>query len=84
MKLNKVRSYKWHQKHAQDKLRNMGYKYWEKGVLNRVLSRELFSNPIQDVPYRQIERLIVQLVNTAKQVRTQFSIAHDKDTIYIN
>jgi len=84
MKLNKVRSYKWHQKHAQDKMRNLGYRYWENGILNRVISRELFSNPLQDRPFRQIERLIEQLVNTAKQVRTQFSVAHEKDTIFIN
>jgi hypothetical protein len=84
MKLNKVRSYKWYQNHAQDKLSNLGYKYWENGILNRVISRELFSNPIQDVPFRQIERLIESLVNTAKQVRIQFSIAHDKDTIFVN
>lgn len=84
MKLNKVRSYKWYQKHAQDKMRNLGYRYWENGILNRVISRELFSNPLQDRPFRQIERLIEQLVNTAKQVRTQFSVAHEKDTIFIN
>lgn len=84
MKLNKVRSFKWYQKHAQDDITNLGYRYWEKGILNRVISRELFSNPLQDRPYRQIERLITNLVNVAKQVRTQFSIAHDKDTIYIN
>jgi len=84
MKLNKVRSFKWHQKHAQDNFTNLGYRYWEKGILNRVISRELFSNPIQDTPFRQIERLIEYLVNTAKQVRIQFSIAHDKDTILVN
>ena len=84
MKLNRIKSYTYNQRHAQDKFRNLGYKYWEKGILNRVLSRELFSNPKQDISYRQIERLIVYLVNTAKQIRTQFSIAHDKDTILIN
>jgi len=84
MKLNKIRSYNWYRKHAQDNITNLGYKYWENGVLNRVISRELFSNPLQDVPFRQIERLIIRLVDTAKQLRTQFSIAHDKDTIFIN
>ena len=84
MKLNKIRSYKWKQKHAQDNYTNLGYHFWENGILNRVISRELFANPLQDVPYRQIERLIESLVQTAKQIRTQFSIAHEKDTIFIN
>lgn len=84
MKLNKIKSYTYSQRHAQDKFNNIGYRYWERGILNRVLSHELFSNPKQDTPYRQIERLIVYLVDTAKQIRTQFSIAHEKDTILIN
>lgn len=84
MKLNKIKSFNWYKNHAQDDITNLGYRYWERGILNRVISRELFSNPLQDRPYRQIERLIINLVNVAKQVRTQFSIAHEKDTIYIN
>ena len=84
MKLNKIKSFSYSQRHAQDHFKNIGYKYWENGILNRVISRELFSNPKQDIPYRQIERLIVYLVNAAKQIRTQYSIAHEKDTIMIN
>lgn len=84
MKLHKIKSFSYNQRHAQDKFNNLGYIYWENGLLNRVISKELFSNPKQDISYRQIERLIIYLINTAKQIRTQFSIAHDKDTILIN
>jgi len=84
MKLNHVKSFRLKQRHAHDMQTNLGYKYWEKGILARVLSFELFSNPVQDANYRQIERLITYLVNITKQIRTQYSIAHDKDTILIN
>lgn len=83
-KLNKKKSFREHQNHAQDYFTNLGYKYWEKGVLNRVVSKELFSNPVQDKIYEAIDNIFIYLVNTTKQIRTQFSIAHDKDTILIN
>ncbi len=83
MRLN-IKSFKYKQNHAQDNFTNLGYDYDKFGIFNRVLSYELFSNPNQDKPMRQLERLIQYLVDTAKQIRTQFSIAHDKDTLLIN
>lgn len=83
-KLNKKRSFRESQKHSQDVIKNMGYRYWERGILNRVISKELFSNPVHDAIYDAIDQIFINLVNNVKQIRTQFSIAHDKDTIFIN
>ena len=84
MRLKYKKSYKYTQNHIQDNFLNMGYRYWEKGVLNKVISPELYANPVHDATYRQIDRLFVYLINLVKQIRTQYSIAHDKDTIMIN
>lgn len=83
-KLNRKRSYKEYQKHAQDHFLNMGYRYWEKGILKRVVSKELYSNPVHEGTFSALDNVLIYLVNLVKQIRTQFSIAHDKDTIFIN
>jgi len=84
MKLKGISSFRKDSRHMRDGFTNLGYQYYKYGVLNKVLSREMFSNPVQDSNYRQIERLIIYLIDMVKQIRTQYSVAHDKETIYIN
>jgi hypothetical protein len=84
MKLNNRKSYYTERYHSHDDFKNLGYQYWKSGVLRHVLSHEMFSNPVQDKNYTQIDKLFIYLVNAVKQIKTQYSIAHDKDTILIN
>ncbi len=84
MRVNGLKSFKHEAHHWNDNFTNLGYHYETEGILKNVLSHELFSNPVQDTPLRQVERLVVYVVNTIKQIRTQYSIAHEKDTILIN
>lgn len=84
MKIDSIKTWKQDLLHRHDDFTNMGYLYYKDGILKNVISSELFSNPKQDANYRQIERLLIYLINIVKQIKLQFSIAHDKDTIYIN
>lgn len=84
MKINGIKDWQQDINHERDNFTNLGYLYYKDGILKNVISPELFSNPKQDANYRQLERLVIYLVNLVKQIKLQFSIAHDKDTIYIN
>lgn len=84
MRLKFKKSFRYSQDHFRDNFLNLGYRYWEKGILERVVSPELYANPAHDGTYRQLDKLLVHLVNSVKRIKTQYSIAHDKDSILIN
>jgi hypothetical protein len=44
----------------------------------------MFANPVNDIPLRQIERLIEHLVDNVKQIKLQFAFAYDKNSKNIN
>lgn len=69
--------------HFRDVKKNLGHDY-HGDILHRVVAKELFSNPTQDIPFRQIERLIERLIDSVKQIKLHFSITHDKDDLDIN
>lgn len=84
MRIEGIKTWKQDINHKEDNLTNLGYLYYKDGIFKNVLSPEIFSNPKQDKNYRQLERIMIYLIDLVKQIKLQYSIAHDKDTIYIN
>lgn len=69
--------------HMYDEYTSLGYNY-EHNILKNVVSQELFMNPLNDTPYRQIERLIEHLINEVKQIKLAYEYALPKHSKYIN
>lgn len=69
--------------HAFDNLKNTGYNYNLK-LLSNVISPELYANPVNDIPLRQIERLMQELINQVKRIKLSYAIAYDKNSKIIN
>jgi hypothetical protein len=44
----------------------------------------MFANPLNDIPLRQIERLIEYLVNSVKLIKLQYNIALPKNSKQLN
>ena len=82
-KLKYIKSFKEDLNHINDLHLNMGYNY-EHNILKNVVSQELFLNPVNDTPYRQIERLIEHLINEVKQIKLSYAFAFPKNSKYIN
>lgn len=69
--------------HFYDNYKNQGYQY-ENNIMRNVLSPEMFANPLNDVPMRQIERLIENLINAVRKIKLHFAITFDKNSKLIN
>lgn len=69
-------------RHINDVYLNQGYKY-SGNVMRNGTSPELWANPQQAGMLNRIEGIIVFLIEQAKMIKKQFSIAHDKDTTNI-
>lgn len=82
-KLQQISSFEEINDHIHDNYTGLGYKY-ERNLLKNVVSEELFANPLNDTPMRQIERLIENLVNQVKSIKLQFAIALDKNSKLLN
>jgi len=71
------------EKHVFDNYINMGYEY-ERHIMKNVLSPEMFSNPLNDIPIRQIERLIEFLVNQVKRIKLEYNYTLPKNSKQLN
>jgi len=74
--------YAYSAKHTNDVYLNMGYNY-NGNILTNGTSNELWANPQQITSIRRLEGIIVFLIETTKNIKKHFSIAHDKDTTNI-
>lgn len=81
-KLNSVDTFRTHE-HLYDSFTSKGYDY-HSNILNKVISSEMFANPVNDIPFRQIERLIEHLIDAVKQIKLQYAFAYDKNSKLIN
>lgn len=66
-------------KHVNDSYSNLGYAY-SGNILYNGTSKELWGNPQQITSMRRLEGILVFLLETSKNIKKHFSIAHDKDT----
>lgn len=78
MKKHDMTDWHYESKHFMDVRRNKGYEY-HNHLLQKVVSPEITSNPLLDVPYRQIERLMEHLIDEVKRIKLVFAIAYDKN-----
>lgn len=82
-RLNKIENLHEKSDHAFDIYKNLGYNY-NSQMLSKVISPELFGNPLNDTPLRQIEKLMQELVNQVKRIKLTYAIAFKKNSKYIN
>lgn len=83
LKPNKKSKY-YYASHTHDAFLNLGYKY-HGNVYKNTISPELFnSNGFVSICIARMESLINYLIDAVKQIKLQFSIAHDKNDININ
>lgn len=83
-RLKNITSYSEPYSHLYDDFADTsGYEYHQ-NMLKRVVSSEMFGNPINDIPFRQIERLMEHLVDQVKQIKLHFAFAFDKNSKRIN
>lgn len=69
--------------HINDNLENKGFKY-EQHILQNVISPELAANPLNDISYRQIERLIEYLINSVRIIKLTYAYMFPKNSKLIN
>lgn len=82
-KLNYIKSFSEKEKHMYDDYKNLGYDY-KHHILKNVLSPELFGNPVNDMLFRQIEKLIEELIEQVKQIKLAYAYTYDKNAKNIN
>lgn len=83
LKHNKKSKY-WYANHHNDVLPYLGYKY-HGNVYKNTISPELYnSNSNVKELIINLESLINFLIDSVKQIKLQFSIAHDKNDINLN
>jgi hypothetical protein len=68
--------------HINDSFSNLGYDY-RGNILKNTTSSELWANPQQNVIIRRLEGILLFLIESAKNIKKQFSIAHSEDTTLI-
>lgn len=78
-----ITSFTEYEDHLFDDYKNLGYNY-KQHILKNVLSQELFGNPLNDVIYRQIEKLIEYLIETVKCIKVYFAYTYDKNAKNLN
>lgn len=83
LKPNKKSKY-YYASHAHDVYLHTGYKY-HGNVYKNTISPELYNSNTKVKSFiNQLEYLINYLIDSVKQIKLQFSIAHDKNDIRLN
>lgn len=78
-KLKNIDSFNSIRYHIYDDYKHLGYNY-HNNILKNSVSNELFSNPLTDIPIRQLERMIEYLIDTAKQIKLHFNFTLPKNS----
>lgn len=69
--------------HFHDNYTNLGYEF-DHNIMKNVLSPEMFSNPVNDTPIRQIERMIEFLVHQVKRIKLEYNFTLPKNSKKLN
>lgn len=83
MKLKYRDEFFYDEQHIFDKYTNLGYEY-EQNIMKNVLSPEMFSNPMNDIPIRQLERIVEFLVNQVKRIKLEYNFTLPKNSKLLN
>lgn len=82
-KLKNIESFFEQEQHFNDNFTNLGYDF-EKNIMKNVLSPEMFANPVNDTPIRQIERMFEFLVNQVKRIKLEYNFTLPKNSKKLN
>ena len=82
-KLKFIDSYHETDKHLYDKFTNLGYEF-DNNILRNVVSPEMFANPVNDTPLRQIERMIEFLIHQVKRIKLEYNFTLPKNSKKLN
>lgn len=69
--------------HIYDDYRNLGYDY-RRNILRHMLTPEMFANPLNDTPMRQIERMVENLLDAVRKIKLHYALTFDKNSKLIN
>lgn len=80
---SKIRTpYNYNIKHINDVYSNLGFDYSGK-LFKKTISPEIYSNPMQRPLITKIEQMLFYLIETTKNIKKWFSIAHEKNSTRI-
>lgn len=82
-RIKELRSFSQVKNHMYDDYKNLGYQY-EQNILRNALTPEIFANPLNDTPMRQIERLFEVMIDAARKIKLHYAITYDKDSKLLN
>lgn len=82
-RIHELKSFNEKKDHFYDDYKNLGYD-WRGNIMRKALTPEIFANPLNDTPMRQIERIIELLIDFARQIKIQNAITYPKDTDLLN
>lgn len=82
-KLKHTDSFFQEEKHFNDHFTNLGYDY-ERNIMKNVLSPEMFGNPVNDTPIRQLERMVEFLINQVKRIKLEYNFTLPKNSKRLN
>lgn len=69
--------------HSQDEYKNLGFDYHGR-ILEKTVSKVIFNNKKNKKLLKYADMMLNYLVDSVKQIRLQFMIAHDKNDINLN
>lgn len=82
-RFNYLTSFNENEKHMYDNYKNLGYNY-KQHILKNSISPELFGNPMNDPIFRQIEKLIENLIDAVKQIKLTYAWTYNKNDLHLN
>lgn len=69
--------------HVQDNFTDLGYDY-RKSIFKKTISKVIYRNDNNRMILNEIEKMIVYLIDTVKQIRLQYMISLDKNDRNVN
>lgn len=83
MRMKYIDDLSYDQKHVFDHYTNLGYQY-EQNIMKKVVSPEMFRNPMNDIPIRQLEKMVEFLVNQVKRIKLEYNFTLPKNSKLLN
>lgn len=69
--------------HSQDNYKNLGFNY-HGHILEKTVSKVIFENKRNKKLLKYVDIMLEYLVDSVKQIRLQYMIAHNKNDINLN
>lgn len=82
-KLKHTDSYFEKEDHIHDNYTNLGYDF-DRNIMKNVLSPEMFANPVNDTPMRQLERMFEFLIHQVKRIKLEYNFTLPKNSKNLN